>query len=290
MTNMGDTEMLIQGSTSAIKAEIWCFPERHGITLDTSAFLEGPFSSRGKTLTTRFPFAPSKLREHDAWKATILEPVLWSPRMPALYELGGLSGIASTIGLRDVRIKGDSFYWEDRRWVARAAAIPQFDQLPQEGLPLNQGMTTILPPPPSALLAKADANGSPMIIDATQVKREHLAEQISRLSAHVSVTMILLPDDCDANHRDAAHSHVLLGALQKVPGQAADWARFIAVPETLLSTDWKPDRRLPVVATRECDIEDRSPAELRAKCDRFQADLDHGADYAGLWLLPKASL
>lgn len=281
--------MLIQGSTSAIKAEIWCFPERHGITLSNRAFLEGPFSSRGKTLTTKFQFVPSKLGEQDAWKAIILEPVLWSARTPALYYMRGVDGISSTIGLRDVRIKGGSFYWEDRRWVARAAAIQRWETLLGEELPLQAGLMPIVQPPHSSFLAEADARGSALIIDASTVTKEDLADELSRLSAHVSVTIILLPSDCSEAHCKAAHSHVRLGTFPDDSLQAPDWAEFIVVSESLLSSGWKLDRRLPVVAMRECDTENRSPAELHAMCDQFQADLDHGADYAGLWLLPKAA-
>lgn len=281
--------MLIQGSTSTIQAEIWCFPEQHGITFSSSAFLEGPFSSRGKTLTTKFQFVPSKLGAQDAWKATILEPVLWSTRTPALYEMRGIFGTSSTIGLRDIRIKGDSFYWEDRRWVARATALqPRETHLMKES-PYQDGLLPIVPPLGSAALAQTDKIGSAMIVDATQVKKNDLASEISRLSAHVSVTMILLPNNCDEDYRDAAHSHVLLGTFLKASRQVPEWAEFIAVSESRLSLGWSPNRRLPIVAMRECNTENRSPAELRGLCDQFQADLDHGADYAGLWLLPKAS-
>ncbi len=289
MASVFDTEMLIQGNTSAIMAEIWCFPERHDMKLFDNAYLEGPFSSRGKTLTTRFNFVRSKLGDLNGWKATILEPVFWSPRMPVLYEFGGLNGTASSIGLRDIQIKRDSFYWEDRRWVARAAAMAGLPQMRAGDSDDSPKMLTIVPPLSSAFLGEADITGLPLIVDATQVRREELAIQISRLSAHVSATMIILPHDCEEVYRQAAHSHVRLGTYHNSATPPPVWAQFIAVSESLLSTGWQRDRRLPIVATRECDIEDRSPDELRAMCDQFQADLDHGADYAGLWLLPKAT-
>lgn len=288
-TTEGDAEILIQGSTSAIQAEIWCFPEPQDVTFTASPYLEGPFSSRGKTLTTKFEFVRSKLGDQAAWKATILEPVLWTPRMPAVYRLGGFPGISSTIGLRDLRIKGDSFYWEDRRWVARATSVHQPETLLENESSHRERLISIVPPHGSAFLAQADEVGSALIIDATRVEKNDLASEISRLSAHASVTMILLPSDCDEDNREAAHSHVQLGTFLKESQQAPGWADFIAVSESQLSSGWSPDRRLPIVATRECDIENCSPAELRAMCDQFQADLDHGADYAGLWLLPKAS-
>lgn len=284
-----DAGLLIQGRTSAIETEIWFIPERHEFTITSSPFLEGPFSSRGKTLTTKFEFVSSKLGENVAWKAMIPEPVLWTPRTPALYRLGGIFGVSLHIGLRDIRIKGDSFYWEDRRWVARAAVVDHGETLLRKESPYQEGLVSIVPPLDSAFLAQADEIGWPMIVDATNVNEEQLADEVSRLSAHASVTMILLPDHCDQEHRAAAHSHVLLGALHNNPGTFPDWVDFVAASESLLATGWKPDRRLPIIATRECNIGNRSPAELHAKCDQLQADLDHGADYAGLWLLPKAS-
>ena len=289
MTSIVDTEMLIQGNTSAIEAEIWYIPEQPHVELYDHAFLEGPYSTRGKTLTTRYSFVRSKLGEQDAWKATILEPVLWSPQMPALYELGGLRGTALAIGLRDIRIKQDSFYWADNRWVARGAVMDLQSELCEKDSSNPQKLLTIVPPLASTALGETDRVGLPLMVDATQVKNEQLSSVITRLSSHVSVTMILLPQDCQENQWKAAHSHVLLGSFHDSASPPPIWAKFVGVSESLLSTGWKAARRLPVVATRECVLQGHSPDGLRAMCDQFQADLDRGADYAGLWLLPKAT-
>lgn len=269
--------MLRQGRTSSLEADIWYLPESRQDQPD-SLCLIGPFSERGKTLTARYPFRAAQLGDRQAWKVTVPEPSLWTPQNPAYYKLADSPEI---IGLRDLRIRGESFFLADRRWVVRAASNSQLterenwqaaDLIPiQESFRLDAGQA-------------ATVAGKPFILRIEDPTRE-LIDAASRTAA---VLMLMLPYDCSDEVRHASHSHILLGTDLTADHPIPAWAQFISVAESLLHTGWQPQRRIPIVATRRCNAENQSPVELRKMCDHFQADLDHGAEFAGLWLLPKA--
>ncbi|RCS50561.1 hypothetical protein DTL42_10650 [Bremerella cremea] len=268
--------MLRQGRTSSLEVDVWFFPEKQSDSID-SLYLEGPFSQLGRTLTARYPFQKAQLADREAWKAIVPEPTLWTPETPAYYKLADTPTI---VGLRDLRIRADSFFLADRRWVIRAAdnssarwgqSWPEVD------------LVTIRNHSADDDYHAATIAGTPVILRIIQPTSQ-LIDQASRSAA---VLMLILPDDCPEEMTRAAHSHVLLGIQLSSPHSIPAWAQFVAVTEHVLCSGWQTEQPLPVIATRQYDVKNHSAAELRQACDQFQADLDHGADYAGLWLLPE---
>ncbi len=270
--------MLRQGRTSSLEADIWYLPEKGQERVD-ALYLTGPYCERGRTLTARYPFRKTQLADREAWKVTIPEPSLWTPRTPTYYKLAESDEI---IGLRDLRIRGDSFFLADRRWVIRAAWDTQssYSQTWAEAdlIPLRGDFI-------EASYEAAILGGLPLLLRA----EEPTAKLVSAVSCAAAALMLSLPYDCSEAIRQAAHSHILLGTHLAADLSIPAWAQFVSVTEDLLYAGWRPKRQIPVVATRQCDVENYSPVALRQMCDQFQADLDHGADYAGLWLLPKTS-
>lgn len=270
--------MLRLGKTSSIEAEVWWIPDDD--TPGEPSHLEGPYIHKTQTLTAHYPFRPAKFAERDAWKAVIPEPVLWSPRTPAFYQI---SGTEHVIAIRELRIKRDSFYQESRRWVIRGAFANTM--LLDNSLKANDLVPIYDSKWLGGLARQAVILGYPAIFDC----REPTADLIDAVSQSAAILMALVPTDCPRQTVQAAHSHLLLGTRVERETRIPDWAHFVTVREGLLRDGWKPDRRLPVVATREWDVQNHSPAQLRGVCDSLQADLDRGADYAGLWLLAETT-
>ncbi len=284
-----DKLLLSQGETSNLGATVYCHTVQEDFELPADAYLEGPFSSRGKTLTARHTFqqaAPPA--SGPVWQAYIPEPVMWTPRMPAYYELRGIPGVEKRIGLRELSIRKESFYREQQRWVARAA----FSSLKKTHDEMDQwresDLVPILTPEFIAFRDHSLKQGLPLIVDGTE---GYSLDEYGRCSSLASIAMLLLsPAETISFVRfPLPTSGLLVGTKISEPIEIPDHVHFAAVSESLLRKGWQPNRRLPIVATRECDVQNHSPAELRAQCDQFQADLDNGAEYAGLWLLPKAS-
>lgn len=268
--------MLRQGRTSSLEVDVWYFPDNPSASID-SLYLEGPFNPQGRTLTARYPFQKTKLANREAWKAIVPEPALWTLQSPAYYKLADTQQI---IGLRDLRIRGNSFYSADRRLVIRAAdnssavwghAWPEVDLVGIRDYTTDEDY------------AAATIAGKPVILRINQPT----AEMIDRASRSAAVLMLILPPDCPQEICAAAHSHLLLGTHLSAPQPIPAWAQFVAFTESLLRSGWQPGQHLPLVATRQYNVNNHSPAELRQACDQFQANLDLGADYAGLWLLPE---
>lgn len=268
--------MLRQGRTSSLEADIWYLPECRHDPSDPLCLI-GPFSERGRTLTARYPLHETQLGNRQAWKATIPEPSLWTPQAPAYYKLADSPEI---IGLRDLRIRGVSFFLADRRWVIRASwnsqsvehnAWQEADLIPiQEQITQDAGNL-------------ATVSGQPFILWADHPT----AELISTASRTAAALMLIVPHDCPEAVRQAAHSHILIGTHLTTDLPIPAWAQFLSVSEDFLRTGWQPQRQVPVVAVRRHGVENQAPVKLRTMCDQFQADLVHGANYAGLWLLPE---
>lgn len=266
--------MLRQGRTSSLEADVWYFPLGNSVDTKTLS-LSGPFSKRGRTLPATFRFQRTELAGREAWKTTIPEPSLWTPESPAYYQL---SNSDELIGLRDLRIRGDSFYTADRRWLIRAAQLSTDSHSTSDLVRIDSFLT-------KEAAITATQYGCPRIIHS----ESPTPELITTASESAAVLMLILPFDCHEDLGKLVHSHVLIGTHLEAGQPIPVWAQFVSVSENLLNTAWKPERKIPVVATRRGELENHTPGELRQMCDQFQADLDHGADYAGLWLLPKTS-
>lgn len=275
--------MLRQGRTSSLEAEIWYLPEaseaEHG-----TPYLEGPFSAWGRTLTARYPFQPVILGARPAWRVNVPEPSLWCPRSPNCYRLGETTQV---IGLRDLHVKNDSFYVEDRRWLIRAAQATEGEIADTLADWREADLVPIVPQPSQALCLRALQLGVALIADLARTPAPHRAACLARLSRFASVSLVLVSDRTTRGEAHAAHSHAILGTSVPLYGALSEWGKFALVSEHVLRSGWQPTRRLPVVAARECFYTDDGPGELRNHCDMFQAHLRHGADYAGLWLFRK---
>ncbi|QDU77326.1 hypothetical protein Pan97_43930 [Bremerella volcania] len=289
--------MLTQGATSNVSAEVFCilrYPKgvSGSVTLK-DAYLEGPFSSRGRTLPSKYPLKLKSVKfDHsETYQATIPDPALWTPRMPNYYKLRGVPEVQSHIGLREMHVRRESFYQEGRRWVVRACAaspekvLGEIDQWIDADLvpiiTLEHGLDDLLP--------KTMELGLPLILDLSNQSKDQRWRGLRKCSRFASTSFVLIPSVEDDEYEFICRDHLIVGRAVKSSAKTPTNTQFIAVSGDNLNSIWKPDRRLPVVAARECNVMSRSPAELRALCDQFQADLDHGGDYAGLWLLPKAT-
>lgn len=295
---------LTQGEMSNVSAEVLCtlHQAKCGSTNLNGAYLEGPFSNRGRTLPSKYPLKSTsvKIDSYHTFHAVIPEPAFWTPRMPSYYELRGIPTlpeqygtplVQTRIGLREVHVRKESFYQEQRRWVVRACAaspekvLSEVDQWREADLIPIISFEIGLEP----LLDKTMDLGLPLIIDFSKQPTEHWLKHFTSCSQYASTSFALAPPIEDHKSEFIRSKHLIFGRSLDCPGHPSHHAQFMAVSEAILRNGWSPDRRLPIVATRECNAENRSPAEIRAMCDDFQADLDHGADYAGLWLLPKAT-
>ncbi|MBA2114342.1 hypothetical protein [Bremerella alba] len=264
--------MLRQGKTSTLEAEVWYFPGE-GEDAD-SPYLEGPISSKAQTLKAKYFFRPTELHGQKAWKAVIPEPCLWSIQNPAIYAL---NGHAPLIGLRDLRVRGESFYQEDRRWVVRAAR----GSYRNDKELIANAITPIHRRGDLAYIDSGNIAGLPLIVWPDGYPQI----EIERLSRSAAVLMLVLPSDSSLEIIAEAHSHLLLGAEISPGKPTPDWAKFAVVSEDLIHANWQPERRLPVVVTRQLDAGVLSGEEVRAHCDKFQASLKNGAEFAGLWLM-----
>jgi len=264
--------MLRQGMTSSLEAEVWYF-SCEGEDVE-APYLEGPINQKATTLKSKYFFRPAELSGKQAWKVVIPEPCLWSMQSPAVYALNGQ---VSRIGLRDLRTRGKSFYQEDRRWVIRAASSNcqnHEERLASGLIPIHRQAD--LPHVESCLRL-----GQPLILwpDGDQ------PTDVDQLSRYAAVLMVVLPSDASPKIVAQTHSHLLLGTEVLPSVSIPDWAKFIVVSEDLIRGGWQPDRRLPVVVTRQYENDELSGQDLRDQCDAFQASLDRGADFAGLWLV-----
>ncbi|GAA4419801.1 hypothetical protein [Bremerella cremea] len=264
--------MLRQGKTSSLEVEVWYVPGDS--PTGEPKYLEGPFIQGGKTLTSRLPFRPAMLGEQAAWKAIVPEPSLWTPQAPAVYQVNDTDQV---IGLRELRARGESFYQNEFRWLIRAASSSSGEFVGWQ----TSDLVPIVRRPTPEMLQAASLSGQPLVVWMDGPADAMLAEA----SQAASVQMVVLP--AESNPTGLVHSHLLIGAAISGESTLPDWAHFVVVPEELLVEGWTPGRRLPVVATRQWKTDGASPQQLRTDCDRFQAELSRGAEYAGLWLLAK---
>jgi len=264
--------MLRQGMTSSLEAEVWYLPEE-GDTAEPP-YLEGPINPQAKTLNAKYHFRPAQLDNRPAWKTIIPEPCLWSVQTPAVYALHGGAAI---IGLRDLHLRGESFYQEDRRWVIRAARGTYTNDREL----LAHGLIPIYRRSNLGNIEGSRCVGLPSII---WPEASPLIE-LDLLSRYPNVMLVVLPQSAPDEVVSKAHSHLPLGAEIDPRRPIPEWARFAVVSEEMIRDGWQPDRRLPVVVTRQCQVDELSGEEVRARCDTFQASLPKGADFAGLWLI-----
>ncbi|PQO44491.1 hypothetical protein C5Y93_18955 [Blastopirellula marina] len=207
--------------------------------------------------------------------------------MPAYYELRGVPGVRKRIGLRELFVRRNSFFQEDRRWVPRASFAMENPLHSESNRWTDADLVPIISPRNLNLANDAMAQGVPLIVDLSE---DCVPSKLLTCIPYASITLLVLPSltaEMIPAVQSAMSCHLPIGVHVTESGEIPEQAQFVVVSEDLLVRGWQTSRRLPVVVTREWSIEGRSPAELRAACDQFQAELEHGADYAGLWLYPK---
>lgn len=283
-----DQIQLRQGATSHLRVEVWCDIFGSNCELPSEAYLEGPFSERGRTLTSKFPFTSVQQRSGPStWRALLPEPVFWTPRMPAYYELRGVSAAGKRIGLRELFVRRNSFFREDRRWVPRAAFVKEPEQLHKLNTWTDADLVPIVRSRGTRFAEDAVVCGLPVIAD---LSADCALVELLHYIPYASVTMAVVPSitaEMIPTIRKARSCHLPVGIRIADSGYVPEEAQFAVVSDEMIQRGWQSSRRLPVVVTRELNIEGCTPAELRAACDQFQAELDDGAGYAGLWLYPK---
>ena len=84
----------------------------------------------GRSIPLRFPAATVPRGRTHLFRGTasVVDPALWSPASPALYDLrvaiAGESAVSARVGLRELRRRAGRLYLNGRRIVLRGASLP----------------------------------------------------------------------------------------------------------------------------------------------------------------------
>ncbi len=249
-----------------------CLPA-HGWSL--SGKVTGPRSILGATLPAAFELrdlgpGPSVLAQAD-----VLEPVYWSPEIPAIYRLelelrrhgSVVEQMNHLYGIRWLDIRGGAFAWQGRRTILRGS-VGQADVGDSE-------LTSCLPNPDFADCLASQASGATILAEWSHSNRP-LAECVREWSKSPAVIAVLVPADesIDRSELPPAPQAFLAADLRhqdefSIPG----WADVIALRDDQIATLVKlesssqPELR-PVLVFAE-----RPSMPLRDACDRLRAEL-----------------
>ncbi len=250
--------------------------------------ITGPFSRYARTLpaTTRFA-APC--RDDEFLTAIVLtDPCFWSPELPYLYQVRVAleqSGIEvwsdeRAFGIRRLGVRGRRFYFEAKNWVLRGAHAQESTAFPWEDW-REHCLTAFVREPSEAFCREADRHG--VLLAALLEQPAHLQSALlNSWQRHPAVGFIVCEASADLSSetRHAAINSILVAKLTSdfrslPPWADAAWAESpVAIAATALAIE------APFLAVQRSPG-NRSPAEFRAACDRWQRELAGTGEFAG---------
>ena len=222
-------------------------------------------------------------------RATMLDPSLWSPDLPARYELeiellrdGQLvETFQRTIGLRQLGGDGRDLRWQGRRWVMRGVTRDEAGAAELDFCRAER-TTLVIARPTDELLRAASLTG---VLLAVEVQSPELPATVRHLARWPAVGMIIAPNAAEMfQDVDAAALNLLRAARINPAGTSslAAWADVVfgdaSQPARL--AEFAADCDLPVVAERKLRRTSSLQA-ARAACDYLQRDLAPLGEFAG---------
>ncbi|MGY8769800.1 MAG: hypothetical protein ACKVH8_15380 [Pirellulales bacterium] len=287
---------ILQGATSEAETHIF-------IKVDPSinaedVLLEGPFSQRAETLSSKFHFvdAPQDSGSNqNLLKTEIIDPLFWTTRNPAQYRCSILTKDQKTLftrdfGIRDLHTKGRDLIAEDRRWVLRAGVVDQTSAIESIESWRNDSMAMFVSNPSDELCQQATLQGLFLIVDMTNFEGDFQSE-LERLVKHSAVAAVLMMPAVEFKESPRQFApHLLLGCLHR-PGESSEqnivpsWAKFVVHELFGDELAIQPSLDVPEMIWQNYDEPNFTDPKLaRAACDQLQRDVQGTGDFAGIWI------
>lgn len=259
--------------------------------------ITGPFSRLGSTLPAEFDVRDLGAGVSVLAQAAVLEPVYWSPDMPAHYRIelelrqhGSLVEARSLkYGIRWLESRGGAFAWNNRRTILRGCVLSQeaFALTLAGPLP-GDDLTYCLADPEFEHCDLAMHAGAPLLAEWTP-QSGSLAAALNEWTFSPALLAAIIPAD-EQLDRGALPPRPTLFLAADVRGQRQlvipKWADAVALRDDqlaeLIQTTPADDRPILIFAQRD---HDGHPQSIRAACDRLRAELAPTRQCAGYFLL-----
>lgn len=265
-----------------------------GLDSEASWEIRGPYSTKGRTLPTRF--ALNRVGA-NLWQGTIVDPCFWGPAAPFLYRLHASTDAAPIslqqpkfeFGIRNLQVNAGQLWLDGKRWVLRgAAAITPCGQMLQAYQ--DELLCPIVSDWDEPFIQEASRQGIPVV---WQPDPSSWRESLRAYPALAAVTAILIPADATTTRqelRQLAPNRLILAdvdpvnSASRIAHAAYDWCDAICVHanqaniiESILAT---PNHG-PVIAwnSREEPDTTNGPSDAaavhrdRRLCETLQATL-----------------
>ena len=246
----------------------------------------GPFCARSETLPARFLLRDAGPGESLLASSLILDPVFWTPELPATYRVrvqltspsGELREVTHTFGLRWFQIHGDAFFEQNKRWVLRGGVLA-----PRASVDSAWSQIAIVSSSPTAdALATATNDGIVVLLATSERDPAQLIRELRSAAQHPAVTMAILPTDAQVTPQlSQAVPNLILAVKAAQPADIPSWAEAIvsAVDEpAFFAARWQHEKR-PLIALGSGDVS--SPAKIYEHCDHLRRELAPWRQCAG---------
>jgi hypothetical protein len=287
-----DDFQLVCGPITPHEARVyvrWCGASA-GDVAGLQGTITGPYCHYATTLTATIPFRPLTGGGDLVAEAVVPDPCFWSPQAPYWYRVrlewpsaAARAPHEQTLGFRPLGAVRHRLYYAAKNWVLRAIdplCIPPTDAEVWRAT----GTVMYVHQPASDLCHDGSRKGILLVArlggDAPAI--QSALRRLARFPA-VAMAVIESPQSATANLQGAA-PNILLGELARgEPFTPAAWARFVVWSASRWPPESWPDLAslsLPLVVALDVDRPGEF-LEMRAQCDRLQADLAGRGPIAG---------
>ncbi len=299
------------GPATPNEATVWMrgpevAPSGENPSVPIEATLRGPYCEWARTLPATFRFEP---QEPGVWKATVLDPVFWSPDFPARYRVQWtyaerkdakvdspdtpiarpLNG-QRELAIRQWGVRGEHLWLNGNRWVFRAASGMNWTA---EELAAchDQLLSFVVPEPNRQWLQPASLLGIAAGVRPPIDSPSALRDAVLHAAQWPAVMLLLLPATMAVSRESL---RALAPNLLLVAEEASDVADDDTRPipdwcDALLTHDrWQRIQtireqapKLPLMTRRILPGHAGSTEAARRACERLQRDLVERFDLSG---------
>ncbi|PHS12984.1 MAG: hypothetical protein COA78_07450 [Blastopirellula sp.] len=287
---------ILQGATSEAETHVFIKVDSSIRAEDVS--VEGPFSQRAETLSSKFQFVDVPQNSGSnlkLLKTEIIDPLFWTTRNPALYRCSIQAEslkppFICEFGIRDLHTKGRDLIAEDRRWVLRAGVADASTAVESIEPWRNESMAMLVSNPSDELCLQATLQGLFLIVEMTSYEGD-FQNELERLVKYSAVAAVLLLPSVEFKESPGQFApHLLLGCLLR-PGESAEpadipkWAKFVVHELFGDELDIQPSLDVPEMIWQNYDEPAFSDPRLaRAACDELQREIKGTGEFAGIWV------
>jgi hypothetical protein len=271
-----------------IYARVASLPGGHDWSLSGS--VRGPFCRHARTLPAEFDLRDCGDGPTLLAQAVVVDPCVWSPSLPAVYEVQvelrrdqqTIARMQQSVGLRNLGVMGSDLRREGRRWVLRGVhrnAVTETDLSHWK----DAAAALMLDGPDDAVCQAASEEGVFVVVRLGGSSTKSYL-QLRQLSRYPAVAMVLLDEAPAPTPSGGQVGANLLRGQWLTSGQdkPAVWAQVVFW-EAGDPADVGPlpdDMRHPWIAVRRTK-QRRSVNQARTDCDRLQQALVRYGDFAG---------